>query len=280
MNGSADIPLTFLYVPADRPDRMRKAWGSRADVVILDFEDAVAASAKAAARAHAMTLLADAEPRPAQVRINAASTTWFAEDVAAVNRMPPTVEVRVPKVESEHGVRELAALLPDRALHVLIESALGVERAFEIAGASERVASIALGEADLRSDLRVTDDAGLAYARSRIVIAARAAGLPSPTMSAFPNVHDLEGLERTCRAGRASGFLGRTAIHPRQLETIRVSFLPSTAEVERAHAIVSGIESAASTGDGTVVLEDGTFLDAAMLEHARAVVALSHHRAR
>ncbi|WP_448004009.1 HpcH/HpaI aldolase/citrate lyase family protein [Agromyces bauzanensis] len=280
MRGSAGIPLTLLYVPADRPDRVRKAWDSPADVVILDLEDAVAASAKEPARARATTFLADAEPRPAQVRINAASTVWFAEDIDAVNRMPIAVEVRVPKVESGDHVRELAARLPARSLHLLIESALGVERAFEIAGASEQVASISLGEADLRGDLRVADDAGLAYARSRIVVAARAAGLPSPTMSAFPQVHDLEALERSCQAGRASGFLGRTAIHPRQLETIRTAFLPTTAEVERAHAIVSSIESAASAGDGTVVLPDGTFLDAAMVEHARAVVALSSQHSR
>jgi len=88
------------------------------------------------------------------------------------------VGARVPKVESADEVRGLAAALPGRDLHLLIESALGVERAFEIASASPQVASVGLGEADLRSDLRVDDDGALAWVRSRLVVAARAAGLP------------------------------------------------------------------------------------------------------
>lgn len=266
-------PLTLLYVPADRPDRVAKALASAADVVLVDLEDAVAASRKDEARANARVALAAVE-RPVQVRINHRGTPWHAADVALVASLPVSVGVRVPKVETVPEVQELAAALPGRGLHLLLESALGVERAFELATASPQVASIGLGEADLRSDLRVADDAGLTWARSRVVVAARAAGLAPPAMSVYPNVRDHDGLAASCRAGRALGFSGRAALHPGQLEVIRSAFLPSAEEVAAAREVLERVGAAATDGVGAVALEDGTFLDVAMVERARWVVEL------
>jgi citrate lyase subunit beta/citryl-CoA lyase len=160
-------------------------------------------------------------------------------------------------------------------LHPLIESALGVERALEIATASPAIASIALGEADLRSDLQVEDEAALAWPRSRVIVAARAARLPPPAMSVYPNVRDLEGLAASCRAGRALGFRGRTAIHPAQLATIRSAFLPTSREVLRAKEVLARVAGATAAGVGAIALADGTFLDVAMVEQARAVLTLA-----
>ena len=267
-------PLTLLYVPADRPDRLAKALASAADVVLVDLEDAVAPSHKDEARGHAVAALRDVGERPVQVRINHASTPWHDADLAALAALPVAVGARVPKVESPEQVRAVAEVLPGRALHLLVESALGVERAFNIATASPQVASVGLGEADLRSDLRV-DDAGLAWARGRVVVAARAAGLPSPVMSAYPNVRDLDGLAESCRTGRELGFCGRTAIHPAQLDVIRHAFLPTQDEVAAAAHVVARVEGAAEAGVGALALADGTFLDVAMVERARAVLALA-----
>ncbi|MER7083495.1 citrate lyase subunit beta / citryl-CoA lyase [Saccharopolyspora kobensis] len=272
----APPPLTLLYVPADRPDRVTKALASNADVVLVDLEDAVAPARKDEARANALRLLADAPTdRPVQVRINHPSTPWHDDDVAALADLPLAVGVRVPKVEAAEEVRRLAAALPDRALHLLIESALGVEHALDIATAAPQVASIGLGEADLRSDLHVADETGLSWARSRVVVAARAARLPPPVMSAYPNVRDLEGLAQSCRTGRALGFRGRTAIHPAQLPTIRTAFLPTAEEVERAREVIARLDGATAAGVGALALPDGTFLDVAMLEQARTVLALA-----
>ncbi|XKK42364.1 hypothetical protein HFP72_01820 [Nocardiopsis sp. ARC36] len=94
-------------------------------------------------------------------------------------------------------------------------------------------------------------------------------------MSAYTRVRDPEGLAASCRAGRALGFCGRTAIHPAQLDTIRAAFLPSPDEVERARMVLDRVGGAADAGTGVVVLADGTFLDAAMVERARAVLALA-----
>ncbi|PRX50884.1 citrate lyase subunit beta/citryl-CoA lyase [Prauserella shujinwangii] len=267
-------PLTLLYVPADRPDRVRKALASAADVVLVDLEDAVAPARKDEARAAAARLLADAR-RPVQVRINPPGTPWHDDDVAAVAGLPGAVGARVPKIETPGAVTALAAALPGRALHPLIESALGVEHALAIATASPQVASIGLGEADLRSDLGVDDEAGLGWARSRVVVAARAARLPPPAMSAYPHVRDIEGLVASCRAGKALGFLGRTAIHPAQLDPIRAAFLPTADEVARAREVVARLDGARRAGTGALVLADGTFLDTAMLERANTVLALA-----
>ncbi|UOZ03919.1 CoA ester lyase [Amycolatopsis sp. WQ 127309] len=267
-------PLTFLYVPADRPDRVAKALGSAADVVLVDLEDAVAPAHKDAARANVLRLLASVA-RPVQVRVNHPSTPWHAADLAAVATLPLEVGVRLPKVESPEEIRAVAAALPDRALHPLIESALGVERALDIATASPRIASLGLGEADLRSDLGVAGDAGLTWARSRVIVAARAARLAPPAMSAYANVRDLDGLAESCRAGRALGFRGRTAIHPVQLATIRAAFLPTPQEIARAREVVERVTDATAAGVGAIALADGTFLDVAMVEQARTVLSLA-----
>lgn len=277
MKGAAaggGTPLTLLYVPADRPDRVAKALASSADTVLIDLEDAVAPSRKGEARENAGLALTAGVSRPVQVRINHRSTPWHAEDVGQLSSLPVSVGARVPKVESVLEVQELAAALPGRALHLLVESALGVERAFELATASPQVASIGLGEADLRSDLRVDDEDGLLWARSRVVVAARAAGLVAPVMSAYTNVRDLAGLAASCRVGRRLGFSGRTAIHPGQLDVIRAAFLPSAEEVAAAREVLSRVAGAADAGVGAVALADGTFLDVAMVERARWVVEL------
>lgn len=268
--------LTLLYAPADRPDRAAKALASDADVAILDLEDAVAPSAKDGARAGLRALLAGVPAgRPVQVRVNHATSPWAEADLAAIAALPAHVEVRVPKVETVGQVREVAAALPGRALHLLVESAIGVERAFDLASAHPAVATLGLGEADLRSALGLTDDAGLAWARGRVVVAARAAGLPAPAMSVHPHVRDVEGLVASCRAGRALGFLGRAAIHPAQLGPIRDAFRPSPEEVARAREVVERVAGAHAAGAGVLVLGDGTFLDAAMVEQARTVLALA-----
>ncbi|MFB9903987.1 HpcH/HpaI aldolase/citrate lyase family protein [Allokutzneria oryzae] len=265
--------LTWLYVPADRPDRVVKAFASGADVVIVDLEDAVAPDRKSYARDAAKDLLSDPAPVPVQVRVNALDGPLAAADVAAVAGLPGVSGLRLPKVTGPEQVRRVAELAEDLALCPLLESALGVELAFDIARAHPAVSGVALGEADLSADLGVppqsTED-GLAWARGRVVVAARAAGLPPPAQSVYPNVRDLEGLRRSCERGRALGFLGRTAIHPAQLETIADAYRPTEAELARAREIVV----AAVTDAGALALPDGRFVDAALVEGARRTLSL------
>lgn len=267
-------PLTWLYVPGDRPDRVAKALGSSADVVIVDLEDAVVADAKPGARQATVDALRGVG-RPLQVRVNAAGTPWHEEDLAMVAALSPEVGLRLPKTESVEAVRAVSASAPQRPVHLLVESALGLERAYDLATATSEVASVAIGEADLRADLGVTSEDGLLWARGRIVAAAAAAALPPPAMAAYIDVRDLEGLAASCRLGRALGFLGRSAIHPRQLDVIRSAFLPSDDEVIRARELLAAADAATTAGRGAVALGDGRFVDAAVIRQARRVVALA-----
>lgn len=270
------VPLTALYVPGDRPDRVQKALAAGADVVIVDLEDAVAPSRKAEARA-ALDAMGSVGRIGIQVRVNGRGSTWHDADIDAVAALPRDVGVRVPKVESAADVEAVAQRMPGRPIHALIESALGVERAFEIASAG--VGTIALGEADLRSQLGLArglaGEPGLQWARSRLVNAAAAAGIAAPMMSVYADVADAGGLATSCALGRSLGFVGRAAIHPAQLAVIEAAFTPTHDEVARAREIVSRVSQAVADGVGTVVLDDGTFLDIAMVASARRTLALA-----
>ena len=274
-------PLTWLYVPGDRPDRFGKAAASDADQAILDLEDAVAPSKKEQARDAVRAFLARPQPKPIQVRINACDTAWFADDLVALRGLPALTGIRLPMVESPSDVAAVAERLPPDGsvrIHLLIESARGVEAAFEVASAHPFVASIGLGEADLRSDLGVEDDHGLAWARGRIVVAARAAGLPAPAMSVYPDLDDDDGLGASCREGRRLGFLGRAAIHPRQLPIIVDAFMPSNAEVAAANELLRHVAIARDAGEGGIVLPGARFVDRAMVGQAELIVALASRR--
>ena len=250
-------PLTWLYVPADRADRVEKAIASRAHAVIVDLEDGVAPGAKTLARAGLAELLAEPRNKPVYVRVNAGD----AEDLEAVTGLALR-GLLVPKVARPEDVPNV-----DLPVHCLIESAAGVEAAFEIAS-TPGVAGISLGESDLRSQTGALE-AGLDWARSRIVNAAVAAGLPRPPQSVYPDVRDEEGLARSCARGRELGHLGRTAIHPAQLPVIEQAYLPTADEVERARATLAQVEA-----EGAGTLEGGEFVDPAMLGAARQTVAL------
>ncbi|MFJ9745882.1 HpcH/HpaI aldolase/citrate lyase family protein [Streptomyces chartreusis] len=274
---SAAYPLTWLYAPGDRPRVVAKAVLSGADVVIVDLEDAVAPDRKDYARAATADLLADPEhPVPVHVRVNALDSPPGMKDIAILAALPGLAALRLPKVTSAEQIIHLAQTTPPTApgttpLHALLESALGIERAHEIATAHPTLRGISLGEADLRADLGVRGDAGLDWCRSRVVVAARAAALPPPSQSIHPDIRDLEGLAASCAHGRTLGFLGRAAIHPRQLPVIERAYLPTEEELEHAETIIK----AATTEQGAQALQDGTFIDAAVVTAAQRTLSLA-----
>ncbi len=255
-----------LYVPGDRPDRFAKAVATGADVVILDLEDAVAADAKDAARTAVDAWLAEHGGAGLQVRVTAGSN----DDLAML--AAHDVAVRLPKVRGAADVDAVVDRLAhpdrvDRPIHALVEDAAGLTALDEIAR-HPAVASLAIGEADLRADLGATSPAMLQHARILLVVATRAAGLPAPLMAAYPAVRDLDGLEADCRAGAALGFGGRTAVHPSQVDRIRRAFAPGDAEVAWARETLAALASG-----GVATLADGQMVDEAMARRARATLA-------
>lgn len=206
--------LTWLYAPGDRPAVVAKALRCGADAVIVDLEDSVSASRKEYARAATAELLAERPPVPVHVRVNALGSPWAGADLTALVRLRGLAGLRLPKIDAPEQIGRVADRAGGVALYALLESALAVERAYEIARAHPSLHGLTLGEADLRADLGVTAEAGLDWPRSRVVVAARAAGLAPPAQSVFPDIRDLEALAASCARGRALGFLGRAAIHP------------------------------------------------------------------
>jgi citrate lyase subunit beta/citryl-CoA lyase len=267
------VDRSYLFAPGHSEKLLGKVFDAGADAVILDLEDAVAATRKAYAREAVAEFLAGQHPVPVLVRINDPQGPEAGADRAVLAGLAGAAGVKVPKVESRRVLTALAARVRV-PLHPLIESALGLEAAHAVA-THPAVASIGLGEADLRSDLGVDGDEALLWARGRIVVAARAAGLPPPQMSVYPNVTDLDGLADSCAAGRRLGFLGRAAIHPRQLPVIAAAFRPAAQDVARAEALLAALADAQTRDAGTVVLPDGRFADRAMVAAARHIVELA-----
>lgn len=270
----------YLYAPGSDRRLMEKALAGDADAVVFDLEDAVAPNRKQTAREQVADLLRTPPPKPVFVRVNAIASGLAEADLAAVAG-PWLSGVRLPKTESPTEIRQVAELL-DRlgcpaGIQCLIESALGVEYAFDLARAHARVMAIGLGEADLRADLGVSGDTGLLYARSRIVIAARAAGLPAPAQSVYPHIRDEEGLRASTLEGKRLGFFGRSLIHPSQIAMVNQIYTPSAEELERARALIEQLDRAEEAGSGAFALPDGRFVDRAIVEAARRILAGARH---
>jgi citrate lyase subunit beta/citryl-CoA lyase len=267
-------PLSWLYVPGDRPERFGKAVASGTHVVIVDLEDAVVADHKAQARHEALAFLAGAAPASVEVRVNRLDTAAGRDDLATIADNAALRAIRIPKITSASDVALVSAASAARntPLCCLIESALGVENAFAIASAP-RVGSIALGEADLASDLGTADAAGLTWSRSRVIVAARAADLPAPAQSVYLDIGDLDGLLQTSRAGRAMGFRGRAAVHPSQIPVIHEAYRPSDREVADAVAILGALAHAEECGLGVVAMSNGHMVDEALRRRAEDIVA-------
>jgi citrate lyase subunit beta / citryl-CoA lyase len=275
-------PVCSLYVPGDRPDRFAKAAASGADMIVLDLEDAVSPSRKGFARTEIARWLeseGDAtagERPPSSVRVNAPGSEPFVEDLQLVTRLIEAghrLEIRVPKVETSAQLGGLSQ--PGLSLHLLIETAQGL-RAVEELAEQPNVCAIGLGEADLGGALGIGDEAGFAYCRSRLVVAAAAAGLRPPAMSAYPALHDAPGLAASCRAGRGLGLFGRSAVHPAQVPVILAAFAPTADEIADARATLAALEQ---SGGGASSTPDGRMVDAAMRTEAERVIARATRRA-
>ncbi len=277
----SEPPLrSYLYVPGSDPRRIWKALDSEADAVVLDLEDSIAPNHKDEARRTVAGVLESEPAKPVFVRVNTTGSEIADRDIETLAGAGLT-GLRLPKTESAESVRAVAEKLESvgcgAAIQCLIESALGLELIFEIARAHPRVVRVSLGEADLAADLGVRGEEGLLYARSRVVAAARAAGLPGPVQSVYTNVRDLDGLRRSTEAGRDLGFMGRSAIHPTQVPIINKAFTPTDAEVVEASELLDRLDSEAASGTGAFALEDGRFVDRAVVESARRTLTLARY---
>ncbi|HET7699276.1 MAG TPA: CoA ester lyase [Candidatus Limnocylindria bacterium] len=285
-----DAPVrSLLYTPGHRePMVARVLAGGLAtspDVALLDLEDGVPAAEKESARRVIAAALERRGAGPRRfVRIGRSASDAAERDLAAAIR-PGIDGVLVPKVTRAEELalldeslteRERAASLAVGSVRVLasIESAAGLLDAPRIARAP-RLAGLVFGSEDFAADLglparREGAAAELLYARSAIVVAATAAGLPAID-GIWADLTDAAGLRRDALLGRQLGFSGRQCIHPDQIPIVNEIFSPSEAEVAHARRVVEAFESGVTRGLGAVAL-DGEMLDAPIVERARRVL--------
>jgi len=256
---------SWLFVPGDRSDRFAKAAASGADMVVLDLEDAVAEGAKAAAR-ESVTCWVGAG-RTACVRINAHGTPSYDADVAALTGLAGLAAVLVPKAEDPQALVALSeALGPGTSLVALVESAVGVQRTDEVA-AVPGVDRLVFGSIDLALDLGAEDGGlPLLYARSRLVVASRAAGVAAPVDGVTPSLDDAGAVEADAIAAARLGFGGKLCVHPAQVAVVNTAFSPSEQDVQYAQRVL------AAAGGGGAVRLDGQLVDRPVLERARRVL--------
>jgi len=269
--------VTYLFVPGDRPERFDKAAAAAPDVMILDLEDAVHPDAKPAARQAIGAWLATGPSARAYVRINDSAAPSFAADMAWLRAMPagtPLAGLMVPKAEDPAALAAIADVLrrihPQGELVAIIETALGLHQVDAVAAASG-VARLAFGSLDYAVDLGCshTRDA-LAYARARIVLASRVAGLPPPVDGVTTALKDESVLADDVAYARALGFAGKLCIHPAQLDAVRAGFLPSPEQLDWARRV---LEATASGSHAVQV--DGKMVDRPVIEQARRLLAMA-----
>jgi citrate lyase subunit beta/citryl-CoA lyase len=242
---------SWLLVPASRPERFAAAHSCGADAVVLDIEDAVAPTQKSAARDAVARHLDDAVGPGAWVRINDATTPWWSEDLEVLSELPGLRGVMLAKTESADQLEATRALLPTgtRVL-ALVESARGIEAAAQIAAAG--AFRLAFGSGDFRRDTGAADTPlALAYARSRLVVASRAAGIPAPIDG--PSLSDDEANVRTrALQGAELGMSGALCLLPEQTRVVNAALSPSATDIEWAtDSIRSFEERGGAISDGS-----------------------------
>ncbi len=287
---------SHLYAPGNSEKLLDRVMSAGADAVVLDLEDAVPPPEKERARelVAATVRARAADPDPLVfVRVNHPSTGLTANEVASVV-CAGIAGIRVPKTESAGDVRQVATWIAKAerevglpagsvALIPIIESAKGAWRAEEIAGADPRVLALAYGAADFVRDLDARPGAGgteTLYARSRLVLASRVAGVRPPIDSVLTRLDDEAALRAEAAQARALGYFGKSAIHPRQLPAIHEAFTPTAEEVAHARAILSAQDAAERTGSGatTTAAAGGAgreFVDVAVVRRARQTLELA-----
>ena len=285
---------SFLFAPGNVARRVEKALTLEADAVIVDLEDSVAISEKAATRKSAAAALERPRRGRGYVRVNAPSTAFCFFDL--VETLHHKVDgIVLPKVESaadlhaidwvmwnlerERGIAEGSIdLMPQ------IETAAGLHRIDRVLQARSlrpykspwRVKRVAFGAADYSHELGLTvslDELELAEARARVVLASRAAGLEGPIDSPWFHFNEAEAFARALERSRRGGFQGRLCVHPAQIAPVNAAYLPSAEELERAERIVAAFKQAEARGEAAVQV-DGQMVDYPVAYRAQALLDL------
>lgn len=276
---------SMMFVPGNNPGKLQTAGIYGADSVIFDLEDAVAVTEKDAARHLVYQTIRDLRyPCEVAVRVNHILTPFGREDLRQVLPAKPDL-IRLPKAESAQEIKDVDEIISEAEyknnfapgtirMGAAIETAKGLRQAYAIAGASPRMAFIAIGGEDFIADLKTTrskEGWELFAARSQLVLAAREAGIQAID-TVFSDVNDEETFIAEATRIKGLGFDGKSVINPRQVQLVHRVFQPSEQEVAHAGRVLAAYQEALEKKSGVIAL-DGKMIDSPIVIRAQRVLA-------
>lgn len=279
---------SMLFLPGNAPNLLINGSFLGADAVIFDLEDAVSPAEKDSARILVRNTMRYMDFRGCEriVRINSVDTPYWKKDLDEVLPYKPDL-ILLPKTNSAQEALEadayMTALEEKLGMEVgtvglmpLIETAMGVENSFAIASCCDRLRALFLGAEDLTADLRckrTKEGREIEYARTRLVMAARAAGVEVYD-TPFTDVNDDEGIWTDTEYAKALGFSGKSSISPRHVKVINQVFSPSQADIDYAYEVMDAITLAKKQGKGAIALR-GKMIDAPIVTRAEQTIAMA-----
>lgn len=256
---------SLLFVPGDRPERFEKAAAAGAHEIVIDLEDAVSPDNKVAARVAIVDWLQSG--RNVGIRINAAETPWFNDDLEMAEKLP-SATVMLAKADAA-SVSAVAEALPDRPIIALLESVKGYMELRQMVAVPD-VKRIAFGSIDFGVDSGIADeDDAMTAVRTQIVLESRFAGLQSPVDGVSVNFRDPELMRCDALRSRQLGFGGKLCIHPNQVAAVNNAFKPTGEQLDWAKRVLAA--SVVSKGGATTV--DGKMVDKPVVMQAEKIVA-------
>lgn len=279
---------SLLFLPGNNPNMLINAGCLGSDAIIFDLEDAVSPAEKDAARFLVRNTMKymDLGGCEVIVRINSVDTEYWKKDLDVILPWHPDV-ILLPKSGTANDILTVDAYMTELEeklgmevgtvkIMPLIETALGVENSYSIASSCKRVCALFLGAEDLTADLqckRTKEGKEIAYARQRLVVAARGAGVDVYD-TPFTDVNDDEGIVVDTELAKSFGFTGKASISPRHVEVINQVFSPTMAEIEYAYEVVDAIENAKRMGKGAISLR-GKMIDAPIVARAERTISMA-----
>jgi len=275
---------SFLFAPGNHPRKVEKVFDAGSDAVILDLEDAVANVEKVATR----EVIVEALQRPRRnlgyVRVNSFETEFCFGDIDAI--VGPGLDgIVLPMVENPAQLIAVdwmvANLERARGLEVgaidimpILETGKGIAALPDIAGCGSRVKRMAFGAGDYTYDMNMDwtlDEVNLDDARSRMVLASRAADLEPPVDTVWIHIKDLDGIRASSERAKQMGFQGKMCIYPPQVAIVNEVYSPTAAEIEHAEKVVAAFDEAEKAGSSSIQL-DGYFIDYPIVYKAQRIL--------
>ncbi len=280
----------MLYIPGNNPAMVQQGGVYGADSILLDLEDAVALNQKDAARILVRNMLKTVDYGNAEitVRINSLSTPFGLADLKTIVPLQPDA-IRVPKAETCEELAELLKIVEEienehnlphdkMKIHIMIETALGVQNVFDLVKMDKRIDAVTIGGQDLTADMNIAstkDGAGIDFARKRIIMAAKANNIDAID-TVFIDIDDNDGLIADTTYAKKIGFTGKAVINPRQIEGIHDVYQPTDAEIRKSLKIYKAFVENKKKGVGVFAV-DGKMVDKPVMQRAVHILELAEY---